>query len=249
MKKTLYEIVDDILNDMDADKVNSIVDTVESEQVAQIVKTCYYEMLSNRNWAFMRKLIQLDALADLDKPNYLRVPDNVKEMDTLRYQVQKITDPIPILDDIKYKYPDEFLRYIARRNGDNVKQVTDFSGSLLLIYDNQAPQYWTSFDDQHIVTDSYDKELDDTLKKSKSQAMAYVFPSWTHEDDFVPELPAEAFSALIEESKSTAFLALKQMANQKAEQKASRQQRWLARKNQVLNNKIRYQDFGRKSRK
>lgn len=248
MKKTLFEIVDDILNDMDADKVNSIVDTVESEQVAQIVKSCYYEMLSNRNWAFMRKLIQLDALGDLNKPNYLRVPESVKEMETLRYQVQKVNDPLPILDNIKYKYPDEFLRYIARRNGDNVKQVIDFSGSTLLIYDNQAPQYWTSFDDQHIVTDSYDKDLDDTLQKSKSQALAYVYPAWTHEDDFVPEFPAEAFSALIEEAKSTAFLTLKQMANQKAEQKSARQQRWLSRKNQVLNNEIRYPNYGRKSR-
>jgi hypothetical protein len=34
MKKTLLEIVDDILNDLDSDTITTIGDTVESTQVA-----------------------------------------------------------------------------------------------------------------------------------------------------------------------------------------------------------------------
>jgi len=40
-KMTVLEIVQDILNDIDGDEVNSIDDTLESEQVAQIVKSTY----------------------------------------------------------------------------------------------------------------------------------------------------------------------------------------------------------------
>ena len=40
-KMTLLAMVQDILNDMDGDEVNSISDTVEAEQVAQIIKTTY----------------------------------------------------------------------------------------------------------------------------------------------------------------------------------------------------------------
>jgi len=50
MKLTLLEIVQDIMNDMDGDEVNAISDTIESQQVAQIVKTTYLEMMANRNW-------------------------------------------------------------------------------------------------------------------------------------------------------------------------------------------------------
>lgn len=247
MKMTLFEIVDDILNDLDADKVNTITDTIESEQVAQIVKTCYYEMIGNRNWPHTRKLFQFDALADVTKPNYLKSPEALKELVFFKYEVQKLGEPIPQLEEVKFKEPDEFLRMSARRTGDNVKQVIDFSGSTLLIYDDVAPKYWTSFDDEHVVTDSYDSAVDTTLMKSKTQCLGYLIPVWSHEDTFIPDLPIEAFPGFLEEAKSTAFLALKQMANQKAEQKAGRQQRWLSRKAWSLNGGTRFPDYGRKT--
>lgn len=249
MKQTLFEIVDDILNDLDADKVNSINDTVESEQVAQIVKSCYYEMLSNRNWPHTQKLIQLDSLGDVTKPNYLMVPSNMKEMVFFKYERVDPNGGLPILMEVKYRYPDEFLRLTAPRNNDNTISVTDFSGSTLRIYNNASPSYWTSFDDVHLVTDSYDADSENTHQKAKSQVLAYMVPTWNPIDTFVPDLPPDAFSALIEEAKSTAFLALKQMPNQKAEQKATRQQRWLSRKAWNLHGGVRYDNYGRKSRK
>ena len=60
MRMTLLEIVQDVLNDIDSDNVNSIRDTVESEQVAAIVKSCYFEMIGNRNWPHLKKLFQLE---------------------------------------------------------------------------------------------------------------------------------------------------------------------------------------------
>lgn len=250
MKMTLFEIVSDILNEMDSDAVNSISDTIESEQVAQIVKSCYYEMMGNRNWPHLRKLFQMEHAGDLTKPNYLKIPDSLKELELFRYECQSEDGNI-VQKEIKFEYPDVFLKRISSRNSNNsdISTVIDYSGSKLLILNNAAPSYWTSFDDKYIVTDSYDSQEDDTLKKSKTSCLGYIHPSWTHSDTFIPDLPSEAFPALLAEAKSTSFNSVKQMMNQKAEQKASRQQRWLARKAWTLNGGVRYEDYGRKGRR
>lgn len=251
MKKTLLEITQNILNDLDSDEVNSINDTVESQQVANIIKACYNELLSNRNWPHLRKLIQLDSLSDITKPNYLKVPNSLKEMISFHYDVRKAGDTRTILADVKYKQPEDFLRYVSSRNSDidTVDEIEDFSGSKLMIANNVAPSYWTSFDDTYIVTDAYNKAIDDTLKASKTQCLAYLEPTWVHTDEAIPNLPEEAFALLEEEAKSTCFLVLKQMTNQKAEQKASRQNRWLARKAWRAHGGVQYDDYGRKGRR
>lgn len=251
MRYTLLEIVQDILSDMEADEVNSIDDTVESQQVAQIVKSCYFEMIGNRNWPHLKKLIQLEPSHDLSKPTYFRIPENLKEFVMLRYEAQKIGDTKTVFNEVKFLYPDEFLRYISGRNtdNDNVTETVDFSGTKLFILNNAAPQYWTTFDDDYLVCDSYDKEVDDTLKKAKTQCIAYITPDWVRTNEAIPDLPSEAFPALLEEAKSTAFATLKQMVNQKAEQKANRQQKWLSRKAWRLEGGVRYDDYGRKGRR
>lgn len=247
---TLIEIVRDILNDLDSDDVNGLHDTVESSQITQIVRTCYYELLANRNWPHMRKLVQLEASGTTSKPNYLRLPERLKELSLVKYDVRKEDAQSALYADLKYLEPEEFLIKVSVNTGNTpVSEVIDFSGTRLYIANNRAPQYWTSFDDTYIVTDSYNKEIDDTLKKDKTQALAYIIPAWNATEDFVPDLPMDAFPLLLEEAKSTAFLALKQMANQKAEQKVSRQQRWLSRKAWRAEGSVKFKDFGRKGRR
>lgn len=251
MKKPLLSIVQDILTEMDSDEVNGIDDTVESQQVATIIKNCYYELISNRNWDFLKKIININSSNDLSKPSHLKLPENVKELIFFRYDCTKVSDTNTIYRDIKYQYPDEFLRHIGARNTSNTNTtvVTDISGTQLFILNNVAPTYWTSFDDQYIVCDSYDRALDDTLKASKTQVYAVVEPVWVHQDDAVPDLPSEAFSLLEEESKSTAMLKLRQMTDQKSEQKSKRQSSWLSRKQWTSHGGVRYPNYGRGSRK
>lgn len=251
MKKSLIEIVQGILNDSDSDAVNSIDDTVEAQQAAEIVKNTYYLMMANRNWPHTRKLIQLEASGDLTKPNYLKLPENLKELCFLKYEKQKLGDTRTLLESVTYKEPEEFLEYISTRNSDNtnVETIVDFTDTKLLVFNDVAPTYYTSFDDTYIVADAYNATVDDTLKKAKTQAVAYLIPSWENRDDFVPDLPVDAFPGLEEEAKSTFFLVIKQMANQKAEQNSVKQQRWLSRKAWRVAGGVQYSDFGRKGRK
>lgn len=248
MKCTLLEIVQDILNELDSDPVNSIDDTFESQQVAQIVRNTYRNICSNRNWVGQKRLIQLDGYSNKDRPNYIKVPNGLKELISLMYNCKKREEDRDDFKTLIYKDPEDFLRYVYSRNSadQDVIKVKDFSGTALPIVNTRAPTYWTSFDDEYIVTDSYDKEADDTLQSSKTQCLAYVLKEWEHFDDAVPDLPDEAFPALIESAKSTAFLTLKQMDNPKAEAEAQRQQRWLSRKNWKLHGGIKYPDYGRR---
>lgn len=251
MKYTLLEMVQDILNDMDADSVNSIDDTIESQQVAQILKTCYQEMMSNRNWPHQKRLMNLEAVADITRPNVLRIPDPVKELVYFEYDKYKQGNPVQTFQEVKWKEPESFLRYVSVRqqNNNNVMPVTLSNGISILIFNDVAPTYWTSFDDEFIVADSYDAGVDGTLQRHKTRVTAYVMDKWEHRDDFVPKIPVDAYSALLAEAKSTAFIALKQMANQKEEQKAQRQQRWLSRKAWRANGGVKYQNYGRKGRR
>lgn len=247
-KKTLLEIVQEVLSDMVSDEVTNIDDTVESQTVASIVRSVYEAMLANRNWPHTKNLIQLDSLVDVSKPVYLKMPERLKELVSLSYDVKKNESDSTLYQTIKYKDPESFLRYLSNRDEkkDNVVPVVDFSGVKLMIFNDKAPEFWTSFDDNHIVFDSYNSVLDTTLKKSKTACTAYITPLFERSNDSIPSLPEEAFPALIAEVKSTAFYDLKQMANEKEEKRSIQQQRWLSRKAWRAKGGVVYPNFGRR---
>lgn len=247
MSMTLLDIVQDIHNDLDLDEINSIDDTIEAAQVAQIVKTTYFAMMSDRNWPHLRASLNLTPYSDSDLPTHMRILDDMKELCFLNYDRRTTSDGKSNYSTMKWLEPDAFLRKANALNtdNDNVTTVTDPSGIKLAITTNKAPEYFTSFDDRTLVFDSYNSALDSTLQASKCQAMAYIMPTWRHIDTAVPDLPEEAFISLLEEAKSKAAIKLKQAADQKAEQESVRQRQWLSRKARRMNGGIQYPNYGR----
>jgi hypothetical protein len=178
------------------------------------------------------------------------MPENIKELEFLNYNVSKKDETKRVYKEMTYLDPVEFLFKINNRNSDNENiEVIDNGGGVELLIDNShPPRYWTSFNDQDIVFDAFDNTVDSTLQASKVQAKAYMTPTWVMEDSFVPDFPAEAFSNLVEEAKSTAFIVLKQVANGKAEANAQRQARWLSRKSWSAKGGIQFAKFGRRGK-
>lgn len=244
---TLLEMVSDIHNDLDLDEINSIDDTVESTQVAQIIKTTFFAMMSNRNWPHLRQTVSLIPSNTSARPTHMGVPNGIKEMVFINYNCVNKDSTRKVYRQMKWLEPDAFLRKANQLNNDNenVDVILDTTGIELLIRNDKQPEYYTSFDDEHIVFDSYNSELESTLQDSKVQALAYIMPSWSQTDSFIPDLPVEAFTALLEEAKSRSALKLKQEADQKAEQEAQRQQRWLSRKAWQVKGGIQYPNYGR----
>jgi len=250
-KRNLLDMVQEILSDIDSDEVESIDDTVEAEQVVSMLKSSYYAMMSNRDWPHLRRSIQISGLGDTTKPTHMKLQDGIKEICFINYNKVKNGETKKKYDGVEYLQPDHFLHKTNQRNSDDstVDAVTDTGGIEVLIRNDSPPTYYTSFDDEYVVFDSYDNTVDTTLQESKIQAQAYVMPDWNSEDTFIPDLPEYAFTALVEEAKSRAMLRLKQQADSKAEQEANRQQRWLSRKARRVAGGIKYPNYGRTGRK
>lgn len=250
-KRTLLDMVQEILNDLDSDEVESIDDTTESEQVVSILKSTYYAMMSSRDWPHLRRSIQITGLGNTSRPTHMKLQDGIKELCFINYNKVKNGETRKRYEEIEYLQPDHFLHKTNQRNNDDsdTVAVTDTGGIEILIKNDVPPQYYTSFDDKYLVFDSYDSAVESTLQESKIQAMAYVMPEWNSSDTFIPDLPENAFTALVEEAKSRASFRLKQVADQKAEQEAGRQSRWLARKARRVAGGIQYPNYGRIGRK
>lgn len=248
-KMTLLDIVSEILSDMTSDPVNSISDTFESQQVAKIVRRCYYNLHNERVWPHTGKMFKLTSSGDSAKPTHMLIEDDVTSVEWVKYECRGVDETRSNVQDIDYLCPEEFINWCLSRDSsaDNVETVFDYNGVPLFVINNAHPTYWTTFDDEHLVFDSYDSAVDSTLMSSKTQVFGYCEPEWTMEDDFIPDMPNKAFSLLVAEAKSQAFIKLKEVFSQKDEQAATRQRGWLSREKHRAPSGTKYPDYGRKS--
>lgn len=249
-KLTLLEIVQDILNDLTDDEVNSINDTAKSLQIAQIVKTTYFNIITGKHYPHLNELFQLEGLANLNKPNYMRVPETIETIEWIKYNKKLSTDTKNKFEKVTYKTPTEFIDIVDSRNSSdsNVQIVQDFSGVTLSIFTDKAPTYYTSFDEEYIVFDSFDNTVDSTVQASKTSSFGRRKVTFTMEDTFIPDLPVQMFYYLLNEAKSVAFSISKQTLNTKVEQNAKTQKYRMSqesRKNKE-NRGITYPNYGRK---
>lgn len=83
--KTLLELTQDILSGLDSDEVNSISDTVESMQVATIIKNKYYDILTRSNLPPVNQLFQLNPSNDSSLPVLMYVPTGVGKIEWIKY--------------------------------------------------------------------------------------------------------------------------------------------------------------------
>lgn len=248
-KPTLLEIVQTVLSDINGDAVNSISDTEESERVAQNVKNVYRNLVSHTEWPHTRRAVTLVPFSNSSYPTHMRVSEEYKKLLFVNYNTAKLGDSRLMFQEVKYKDPDNFLRYCNGRNNTDATTDTilDPSGIKIMVRNDQAPKYYTSFDDVVLVFDSYDSQVDSTLQESKVQAMAFIIPPFEMEDGAVPDLPLEAFGYLIEETISRCQLKMKEVQDVKSENEAQRQSRWLSQSNFVVNGGVRFPNYGRRS--
>ena len=247
-KPNLLEIVQEILTDISSDEVNSISDTEDSEQVAKHVRATYRALITQDKWPHTRRALTLNPRSDSAFPNYMIVKEDLKELISVYYNKAKVGEARKNYEELTYLDPDDFLMKLNKR--DNTKANTDViiddSGIELLILNDKHPQWYTSFNDVDIVFDSYDSAVDSTLQTSKVQAQGWIIPEFRLEDTFVPDLPVDGFSLLIEESISRSQFKMRQMVDTKAEQESARQRRTQSQKNWTVSGGTRYPNYGRK---
>lgn len=223
MARTLLQLVQNILSDMDSDEVNSIYDTVESLQVASIVIDTLEAEFNNVDLPAFNRVLQLESVSDLSRPNTLRYGGDVNLIGTLRYRDGRNKGRY---QPVEYVTPNEFFERLlmVTSNGAYRREVVDPSGISYWIETNRCPTFYTSVDNETLIFNSYDAEYDDTLQEGKSFALGSVNLSDTQlADDYVFPIPDNLYPLLKAEAKATCFMTLKQVANAKSEQIARRQ--------------------------
>lgn len=246
---TLLEMVQDILSDMDSDEVDTILETVESAQVAQTIKTTYFNIIDGREWPHLKQLIQPVQSSDALFPTHMTIGATTIELEYVKYNKKSATDTFDKFEDIKYITPKEFMDLVAKRHSDatNVVVVTDTTGVTLNILTDTPPTYYTSFDNDKIVFDSFDIAVDTLyMLTTKVQAYGRVYPTWTASDSFVPDLPVQAFSYFLNEAKSAAFIVLKQSPNPTSDRFSVTHRRRMSQDAWKVHNGITFPDYGRK---
>lgn len=253
MKRTLLDYTQNILSALGSDEVNSLSDTTESLQVAEILKTTFFNMMTRANLPTQKKPFQLDASLDSTSPNLMFIPDGIKTMEWLKYfdadtdaNMYKYVTILPL---------QQFTDYVSGYNTADANvatlTLTVNSENFLFNYkDDTQPRYCTVISNYYVVFDSYDATLDDTLQASKTMSYGQASPIWSMTDTFIPDLDDQQVALLLNEAKSLAFFELKQMPHTKAEQEAKRQWSSLQRDKSV-DNKPSYFDqlanFGRRT--
>ena len=227
MKYTLLELTSKIMSALSSDTINSITDTAESLQVVEIIETVYNDIITRADLPEHYSLVNLTASGDNTKPVLMYIPTNVSAIDWIKYNVETTTETDAAFTPMKSKSLPDFLAtmHALSESDDNVVSFTHtVNGNLIQILcrDDAAPSCFTSFDDNTVLFDRYDADVDTTLQSSKSLAYGLTIPVFTRSDTFTPDLDANQFSLLINESKALAFAELLQTQHAKAETNARR---------------------------
>lgn len=239
MKYTLLELTQTVLSSMDSDEVNSINDSVESQQVVEVIKTVYDDIISRGDLHGNKTLFNLTASNDPVKPIVMSKPDNIDRIEWLKYDTRLLTDTGPNWDILTYIPPEDFIDYMHQFDENETyvgyfDQIID-SYTLRFTYrTDQGPKYYTTFDDNLIFFDSYDSEVDTTLMSSKTIGFGPKATEFVKSDSYVPNLQPNQFALLLNEAKSLAWAELKQAQHGKAEQTARRNWRHLQKTRQSV---------------
>jgi hypothetical protein len=209
-RKTLLALTQNILSSMDSDEINSIGDTVESLQVAEVIAETYEYLVENTDIPGRAALIKLDSSSDPDRPNVMKLPAHVDNIEWVRYDGK----------DVIYLEPEAFIAFVLKRSESDLEtiEVDD-----LLVRLNAAPRFYTSFNDEELFFDGYDSAEGSTLQQSKTMCWGQLSAAFEMRDDFIPLLPPDMFPRLLSEAKAACFVNFKGVANALEERRARQQ--------------------------
>lgn len=91
-KLTLLDLTQNILSRLSSDEVNSISDTPESLQVANIIRNKYFDIINRVKLPEHEQLVQLGPSIDETKPVLMFVPDGIADLKWIKYFDSNIED-------------------------------------------------------------------------------------------------------------------------------------------------------------
>lgn len=228
-KKNVLEYVQAALNVMESDQVDSISDTEESVMVAELLRQVYDELIERKEWLFLYQAITLTPAADVTSPTKFTIPDNVRRIEWLSYNISQDGGEYTRRE-LCYTEPHDFLQKFGNGSlssmiitiGDSIK----FHATL-----DKMPTHWTSFDDETVYMNSIDASIQSTLTSDRLQGWGYVHPEFQITDTFVPDLPVRMVPLLQHTLNNAASQAYKQQVSGLDQEREQRQMAVMVRDN------------------
>lgn len=217
MKQTLLEMVQSILSDMDSEDVNSISDTIEARQIASVIEDTYYNIIVARDIPEHDKLLAFVPLSDTSRPTHFLYPERLKAVKRVDYNVSDTSTKD--YREIQWVPPEVFL---DRMDENDLRVETIGEGVDIFIGTSDAPRYYTSFDDQHVIFNSFNSSIEQSMQSSKTRVFGSTYPVFTISDSFIPDMDLNLLPMLLAEAKSTCFSLFKGGSDPKVEQSARR---------------------------
>jgi len=241
MKYTLLELTQAVLSSMDGEEINSINDSIESQQVVEVIKTVYDDILSRGGILKNKAPFNLDASNDTTKPVLMSVPADIESIEWIKYDTRQATDTVPVWNTLTFMPLVDFIDYMHGFNqSETYVKTFNYTAdgfTTTYVYRNDThPLYYTSVDDHTIIFDAYDSAVESTLQSSKTFCYGTKVTDFERLDTFVPNLQPQQFALLLNEAKSLAWAELRQTVHQKAEQSARRNWVHLQRTRQEVPN-------------
>lgn len=222
-------MVQTILSSMDSEEINSINDTVESDQITKILKSVYEDLIGKIDFPEHYTTFELTSSGDVNKPVLMTKPTIVDTILWIKYDRQTTTDPRVSYQEVVYKSQPLFFQdmYLLNPDASNVDtfNYVDVAGDTIPFYytNDTGPKFFTVLRDGTLFFDSIDLAVDTTLQKNKTVCYGKLDTSWSDTDSFVPNLDAQHFPLLLQEAKALAHYELRQIQHQKAEVSARQQ--------------------------
>lgn len=246
MNRTLLYTVQRVLEKLDLDDVNSINDTQDAVLVAREAEDTYYDLINRNEWPERYDLIEVESVSDVTNPTALRLPDNVLNISSLRYDVTGPDDVETIVRELEQLDVEEFLdRMYARHSNDVDIVLADYKGIDLYVYNNQAPTFYTTFDNEYLILDSWYGSQESTVNGTKSIVRASSLPAFELVDEYVIPLEATTYPLYLSEVAAAVSLYLNGTQSPEDERRRNRGISRLRRKAFRTERQIKSNKFGR----
>lgn len=227
MKYTLLKMTQLILSGMDSDEVNSITDTVESQQVVDIIEQCYNDICATVEFPDQWNLFELEPSLDTTRPTVMYIPEDVAKIEWIQYDNAVDT---ATKRDWKYVWPQERQDFFNSMNGldsaqSNIYQFDYLVGTETFDvrgYNDRNPTHYTTVNNRTLIFDSFVLTEGQTLQGNRTKCYGMKIPTFVRDDNFIPQFEPRQFTLLFNEAKAQCFIDLKQIQNAKAEQRARR---------------------------
>lgn len=250
-KDTLLEIVQQILSDADGDQVNSIADTMESQQCANLVIDVHNQIVDQYDMRLHKTLKQLNSTG-VGTPTIMTRPEGFYDIEWIRYDKRLTAGADQEYREITYLDPDAFVELTSARTLSNTEveaMTMPDSGHVILIENDKHPDYYTMMEGyDSIIFDSYLEDVDTTLQSSKVLAFGTQLPTLTYSDGAVPNLPQHLMVLLRREARALYFDLYKDGLSSEVDRTRRRAEVRAQRHRRIMRNTENHtgQNYGRK---